>query len=70
MISSKRPVRVLRVGRLAQAPALTRYCLPARHENVFTGFAVHNHVDHLCKTAPDLCAHWGNAGDRVTGPRP
>ena len=34
------------------------------------GFAVHNHVDHLCKTAPGLCAHWGNAGDRVTGPRP
>ena len=32
------------------------------------GFAVHNHVDHLCKTAPGLCAHWGNAGDRVTGP--
>jgi hypothetical protein len=41
-----------------------------------TGFAVHNHVDHLCKTAPGLCAPWGNAGDRVyraapvTGPSP
>ena len=35
-----------------------------------TGFAVHNHVDHLCETAPGLCAHWGNAGDRVAGPRP
>ncbi len=35
-----------------------------------TGFAVHNHVDHLCKTAPSLCVYWGNAGDRVAGPRP
>ena len=35
-----------------------------------TGFAVRNHVDHLCKTAPGLCAHWGNAGDYVAGPRP
>jgi len=41
---------------------------PARER--VAGFAVHNHVDHLCKTAPGLCAHWGNAGDRVTGPRP
>ena len=41
---------------------------PARER--VTGFAVHNHVDHLCKTAPGLCAHWGNAGDRVAGPRP
>ena len=41
---------------------------PARERG--TGFAVHNHVDHLCKTAPGLCAHWGNAGDRVTGAAP
>ena len=35
-----------------------------------TDFAVQNHVDQLCKTAPGLCAHRGNAGDRVAGPRP
>ena len=27
-----------------------------------TGFAVHNHVDHLCKTAPGLCAYWEMLG--------
>ncbi len=41
---------------------------PARER--VTGFAVHNHVDHLCKTALGLCAHWGNAGDPVAGPCP
>jgi hypothetical protein len=37
------------------------------------GFAVHNHVDHLCKTVPGLCAHSemlgiplpGRAGNRA-----
>jgi len=72
------------VGDGIQAQARSASCVPAasrknRHADPLpaspvrervTGFAVHNHVDHLCKTAPGLCAHWGNAGDRVTGPRP
>ena len=53
----------------ASTGTLTRF-LPAPARDRGAGFAVHNHVDHLCKTAPGLCAHWGNAGDRVTGPRP
>jgi len=67
----------------AMAQARSASCGPAasrehRHADALTdspagervtGCAVHNHVDHLCKTAPGLCAHWGNAGDRVTGPR-
>jgi hypothetical protein len=44
---------------------------PARER--VTGFAVHNHVDHLCKTVPGLCAHSemlgiplpGRAGNRA-----
>ena len=31
------------------------------------GFAVHNHVDHLCKTAPGLCAHWEMLGIVLPG---
>jgi hypothetical protein len=72
------------VGDGIQAQARSASCVPAasrknRHADPLpaspvrervTGFAVHNHVDHLCKTASGLCAHWGNAGDRVTGPRP
>jgi hypothetical protein len=38
---------------------------PARE--CVTGFAVHNHVDHLCKTAPDLCAHWEMLGIVLPG---
>ena len=73
------------VGDVIQAQARSASCLPVvsrkrRHAGALlpasragervTGFAVHNHVDHLCKTAPILCAHWGNAGDPVAGPRP
>ncbi len=73
------------VGDVIQAPARSASCVPVvsrkhRHADPLLpaslarervpGFAVHNHVDHLCKTAPGLCAHWGNAGDRVAGPRP
>jgi hypothetical protein len=38
---------------------------PARER--VTGFAVHNHVDHLCKTAPGLCAHWEMLGIVLPG---
>ena len=44
--------------------------LPAsRAGELLTGFAVHNHVDHLCKTAPGLCAYWEMLGIVLTGPR-
>ena len=42
--------------------------LPAsRVGELLTGFAVHNHVDHLCKTAPDLCAYWEMLGIPLPG---
>jgi hypothetical protein len=36
---------------------------------LLTGFAVHNYVDHLCKTTPGLCAYREMLGIPLPGPR-
>jgi hypothetical protein len=44
--------------------------LPAsRAGELLTGFAVHNYVDHLCKTPRGLCAYREMLGIVLPGPR-
>lgn len=56
------------VGRVMQAPLRSpAESGPARQE-ICRPACVHKPVDHLCKTAPNLCTSGGNAGDPAGGP--
>jgi hypothetical protein len=37
-------------------------------EEFIFGFTVENMWITCAKTAPNLCVHWGNAGDAIAGP--